>query len=41
MFNHAERLQLVCHPLLLRALTFSGLAEVVENVEVGEPGGDA
>lgn len=34
MFTHAEQLKLVCNPLLVRALIFSGLAEVVDIVEV-------
>lgn len=37
MFTHAEQLELICNPLLVRALIFSGLAEVLDIVEV-EPG---
>ena len=44
MFAHAEQLELICNPLLVRALIFSGLAEVVDIIEVdrGDAGsGDA
>lgn len=34
MYGHAEQLQLVCNRLLLRALTFSGLAGVVDRIDV-------